>query len=242
MPNSKGSAMFRRLFCFGKNRKNRHSQEKEGALLIKEMPSESLDLSANPSQVVSLRSPDSQSALRKKSDSAEMFNDAVNRLVEKLEHINTNLDLQVHHNQQLVEKMDRLPDLLSCLPGSIERQERMFDEMTDQLRQKAAQDQRAAEALSGIHEKVTACAELEGRISDHFVDLGQSLTKLDENTLNQTEWIQHLNRSYVSGEQCFRELFVKQQKRFYWLFGIVLGVSVLIMVALAVAIIMLLAR
>lgn len=234
--------MFRRIFGFGKNRKARKQQENEGSLLIKDFQSETGDNSPANTQVVVLRSPDVEAALKKKKDSAELFSDAVNKLVEKLEGINTSLDLQVHHNQQLVEKMDRLPELLSSLPGNAERQEKIFTELTEQMRQKTRQDERSVEALSGIHEKVTACAEIEGKISDHFVDLGRSLTKLDENTVSQTDWIQHLNRSYTSSEQYLRDALTKQQKRFYWLFGLSLAVSVLTLTALAVAVIMLLSR
>ena len=233
--------MFRRLFCFGK-KKSEQGRENDGSLLIKDYPAENHDGSAACSQVVALRSPDSEAALKKKRDSAEVFSEAVGKLVEKLEGIHNSLDLQVHHNQQLVEKMDRLPELLACLPNAVERQEKLFDEVTGQMRQKLVHEEQTVEALLGIREKVSACAEMEGKMSDHFVDLGRSLTRLGENTANQTEWIQHMNRSYASNEQYLRQTMSSQQKRFYWLFGLSLGVSILTAAALAAVLIVLLNR
>lgn len=223
--------MFRRIFGFGKNKKTIKPQEKDASVLIKDFPSESLN-HVSASQVVALRSPESESALRAKKDSAELFTEAVNKLVLKLEGINTSLDLQVHHNQQLVEKLERLPELLSCLPQTVERQEKIFEDIASQMQRKNAQDEHTAEALSGIHEKVAACAEVETKMSEHFVDFGRSLKTLDENTLNQTECLQLLNRSYTSAEQYLRETIHKQQKRFYWLFGVCLAVCVLTAAAL----------
>lgn len=233
--------MFRRIFGFGKKKKTAHTQPKDVCVLTREYCRETGE-NEPKAQVVALRSPESESALRLRKDSSELLNEAVSKLVQKLEGIHTSLDLQVHQNQQLVEQMERLPELLSGLPQAVERQERIFDDMAAQMRQKNVHDEHAAEALSGIHEKVAACADVETKMSEHFVDFARSLTKLDENTLNQTQCLQYLNRSYITTEQYLREMMQKQQRHFYWLVGVCLTVSVLTVGALIAALVVVLNR
>jgi regulator of replication initiation timing len=235
--------MFSRIFCFGKKKQALPAQEKEGSLLLKDFsPEKDLGVRSFDAQVVPLRSPENEAALKKKKESSELFSEAVNKLVDKLEGINSNLDRQIQQNEQLVLKMETLPELLGSLPQAVDRQERIFDEISLQMRQKMAQDEKTAKELSGIHEKVTACAEMDAKMSEHFGAFTRSLTKLDDDTLNQTEWIQHLNRSFSSNEQFLRDSLGKQQIRFYWLFGVSLAVSLLTMIALVIAIFFLVSR
>lgn len=232
--------MFRRLFGFG--RKHTVRKEKE-SLLIQNLstPTDTINAAAD-TQVVPLRSPECEAALKKKKDSAELFNDAVNRLVEKLEGINTSLDLQVRQNEQLVLKMDALPQMLSALPGAVERQQEIFDEMADRMRQSAVLDAKAYTELTGIHEKITASADNDAKMSEHFGHVAQTLTKIDEDTVQQTEWIQHMNRSLSESEQTLRESLHRQQVRFYLLFGLSLVISLVTILGLGFALFLLLQK
>jgi regulator of replication initiation timing len=172
--------MFSRIFCFGKKKQALPAQEKEGSLLLKDFsPEKDLGVRSFDAQVVPLRSPENEAALKKKKESSELFSEAVNKLVDKLEGINSNLDRQIQQNEQLVLKMETLPELLGSLPQAVDRQERIFDEISLQLRQKMAQDEKTATELSGIHEKVTACAEMDAKMSEHFGAFTRSLTKLE---------------------------------------------------------------
>jgi regulator of replication initiation timing len=234
--------MLKRIFCFGKKNQNA-AHETTGAVSVKSVPESvnSGDRSADL-QVVPLRSPESEAALRKKKDPSELFNDAVNRLVDKLEGINGNLDRQVQQNEQLVARMDTLPELLGSLPEAVNRQQRIFDEIAGQIKQKAAQDEKTIAELSGIREKVSASVEMDAKMSENFGEFAKCLTKLDDDTLNQTEWLQHLNRSYSSSEEFLRESLRKQRVHFYVIFGVSLAISLLTISGLGVLLYLLLNR
>lgn len=196
------------------------------------------DLSDDPmsSSVVPLHA---NSLVAKKKDSAEVLHEAVDRLVEKLEHINENLASQVQQNQQLVERMDALPGMLMPLPKAVEEQRQAFAQVAEQLRQKVARDEKVAEHLSGIHEKVAEAADVDAKMCDNFSTFSETLSKLDNDTISQTEWLQQMSRTFSASERYLKYAVAKQQARFYWVFGISLGICVLAIAALVVGIFLL---
>ncbi|HOK94567.1 MAG TPA: hypothetical protein PK052_06690 [Anaerohalosphaeraceae bacterium] len=173
--------------------------------------------------------------IQKKKDSAEVFNEAVNLLVEKLQSINENLQQQIHQNRQLVERMD-------ALPAVFEQQRQAFAQVAEQLQEKAARDEKVAEELRGIYEKTAAAAETNAQMCDHICKLSGTLSKIDEDTINQTQWIQQMSRSFSASERFLKYTFEKQQTRFYWLFGISLGICFFAMTALIICFVLLLQR
>jgi hypothetical protein len=235
-----GLNMLKRIFGFGKKKQNA-SNAATGQVSVKSMP-ESVGIADRSAdlQVVPLRSPEAEAALRKKKDPSELFNEAVNKLVDKLEGINGNLDRQVQQNECLVAKMDALPELLGSLPQAVDRQQRIFDEIAGQMRQKAAQDEKTIAELSGIREKVSASADTGVKMNETFSEFAKSLTKLDDDTLSQTEWLQHLNRSCSSSEELLRESLRKQRVHFYLVFGVSLAISLLTLSGLGVMLYLLL--
>ena len=225
--------MFRRIFGIGRKKGKSHLNSNTSDVLIK-TPGGS-ETSADGS-VVPLRS--GAMAARKK-DSAEVFQEAVDKLVEKLEHINDNLSSQVSQNKRLVERMDVLPGMLSPLPKAVEEQRAAFAQVAEQLQEKVARDEKVAEELSGIHEKVAASVEVDAKMCDNFSTFSETLGRLDEDTVSQTEWIQHMSQMFSASERYIKFTLAKQQTRFYWVFGISVGVCFLAIVALIVGIFLL---
>jgi DNA repair ATPase RecN len=183
-----------------------------------------------------------ESLIQKKKDPAEVFNEAVNRLVEKLESINDNLDRQVRQNQQLVQRMDTLPEMLKSLPTAVEEQRQAFAQVAEQLRQKVARDEKVAEELAGIHENVAASTEMDVKMCENFSKFSGTLSKLDEDTVSQTEWIQQMSRTFSASERFMKYTLAKQQGRFFWIFGISLGVCFFAIVGLIIGIALLMQR
>ncbi len=163
----------------------------------------------------------------KKKDSAEVFQEAVDKLIDKLEDINTNLASQVQQNQQLVERMDTLPGMLSPLPKAVEEQRQAFAQVAEQLRQKVARDEKVAEHLSGIHVKVSEAAQSDAKLCETFGAFSETLNKLDHDTVTQTEWLEQMSRTFSTSERYLKHALAKQQSRFYWVLGISLGICVL---------------
>lgn len=226
--------MFRRIFGIGKKNKPSAYNSDPASVLLKDYDPASL--AGGDGSVVPLRG---NSAITRKKDSAEVFQEAVDKLVEKLESINTNLSSQVQQNERLVERMDMLPGMLSRLPKAVEEQRVAFAQVAEQMKAKAGRDEKVAEELSGIHEKVAASAEVDAKMCDNFGTFSDTLGKLDEDTVSQTEWIQQMSRTFSASERYIKYTLAKQQIRFYWVFGISLAVCFLAIVTLIVGIVLL---
>jgi len=227
--------MFRRIFGIGKKKdSSKNISNTSGAPV-------GLDDFSYPSEdgmntsVVPLHG--SQTAIRKKS-SAEMFNDAVEKLVEKLEGINDNLDRQVQQNQQLVQRMDGVPDMLATMPQAIEEQRQAFARVAELLVQKVDHDEKVAEDLAGIHEKVAVSTEIQSKMGDNFSKFSDTLDRLDQDTVSQTEWLQQISRTFLASERYMKYTLAKQQTRFYWIFGISIGICFLAIVGLVIGIVL----
>jgi chromosome segregation ATPase len=226
--------MFRRIFGIG-GKKRKPKSDLHGsatAVTLEEFVAKSEPNGGG--SVVPLHS--APMAVKKKKDSAEMFNDAVNKLVDKLEGINHNLDRQVQQNQQLVQRMDVFPDMLSTMPKAVEEQRQAFARVAEQLARKIEHDEKVAVELVGIHEKVAASAEIDAQMSENFSKFSDTLGKLDQDTVCQTEWLQQISHTFLASERYMKHTLAKQQKRFYWVFGVSLGVCFFVVVALIIGI------
>ena len=156
--------MFRRIFGIGKKKDTqKHPSHDSGHSVLTE---DSASGSGGHNSVVPLHS--AQSLAKKKKDPAEVMNEAVEKLVDKLEGINDNLQQQVEQNQQLVKRMDTLPDLLSSLPKAVDQQRQAFSRVADQLQQKVARDAKVAEELGSIRQQVTASVEMDAKMNERF--------------------------------------------------------------------------
>lgn len=212
------------------------------SVLLKDYPESSLagqDDEFSNTAVVPLRSSTAEAAIKKKKDPAEVLDEAVNKLVDKLENINDNLDRQIKQNEQLVQKMDAIPDMLMSIPKVVEEQRKIFADVARQLQFKVEHDKKVAEELSGIHEKVAASAEVDARMSENIAQFSSTLGKLDTDTVSQTEWIQQMSKTLSASERYMKYTLSKQQTRFHWIFGIALGISFLAIVGLITGIVLL---
>lgn len=180
--------------------------------------------------------PHANPMVTKKKDSVEVFNEAVEKLVGKLENINDNLSSQVQQNQQLMERMNTLPELLMPLPKAVAEQREAFAQVAEQLRQKVTRDEKVAEHLSGIHEKVAQAADVDAKLCDNFTAFSETLRKLGNDTVSQTEWLQQMNQTFSATEHYVKAALAKQQTRFYWVLGISLGISLFAVAGMIVGI------
>jgi len=226
--------MFRRIFGIGKRKENTTDNplHSDSSVALEDAGSDS-EVNAS---VVPLHS--AQSIAKKKKDPAEILNEAVEKLVDKLEGINDNLQQQVEQNQQLVKRMDTLPELLSSLPGAVEQQREAFAQVAEQLEKKVERDAKVAEALGSIRDHVAESVEMDAQMNERFGTFSDALTKLDLNATNQTAWLEQINSTFSASERYVKYAFAKQQTRFYWVFGISLGICLLSVIGLIIVIVL----
>ena len=61
---------------------------------------------------------------------------------------------------------------------------------------------------------------------------------MGKNTANQTVWLEQINSTFSASERYVKYAFAKQQRRFYWVFGISLGVCLLSVIGLIIGIVL----
>jgi hypothetical protein len=220
-------------------------KDKVGTTTIQEQESVSQDSNA----VVPLRRT-MDTALVKKKDSAEMFQEAVDKLVDRLEQINAGISLRVQQNEQLLDKMNQLPDFLSGLPQHTREQREILQELVTELKAKSAGEQKMLDAvvdmteqsvdqtrkLGSINEQLQTSAKTDRQMCDNMGRFGDSLGRLSAETNTQTEWMQHLSRALDATDQYVKLTLARQQSRFMWVFAISMAVSVVAIVGLVLGI------
>jgi ElaB/YqjD/DUF883 family membrane-anchored ribosome-binding protein len=205
----------------------------------------------NSGSVVPLRR-NMETAVVRKKDNPELFEEAVNKLVDRLEQINAGISLRVQQNEQLIDRMNQLPEFLSGLPQHAREQREILQELVTELKTKSAGDQKMLDAvvdmteqavdqthkLGSINEQVLASAKTGRQMCDTMGRLGDSLSRLSTETNTQTEWMQHLSRALDATDQYVKLTLARQQSRFMWVFAISMAVSVAAVIGLVLGILL----
>jgi regulator of replication initiation timing len=191
----------------------------------------------NSSSVVPLRK-NPESAIVRKKDSTELFQEAVDKLVDRLEQINAGIAQRVGQNEQLLDRMSRLPEFLSSLPQQAQEQKEILQELAAELKDKTASEQKMVDSITGmteqaveqtrklsdIREQLGGSAKTNRQLCDNMGRFGDSLDKLNVGTDTQVEWTQHLSRSLAATDQYLKMTLARQQSRFLWVFAISMAV------------------
>lgn len=185
-----------------------------------------------------------------KKDHAERFTESVHQLVNKLEGIHDHLGRQVDQNEQLLAKMGQLPELLKTMPEAISRQEQAVYSLLNQLQEKSRQDQevlsllsslpdqsaRQSRTLGEIHQQLAQSLREETQLNEQVSRVSDVLKKLDKNTVSQTEWLEHMSRTFMVTDRYLKLTLAKQQRRFLWILIVCMGICLLSVLGLILGI------
>jgi hypothetical protein len=174
--------------------------------------------------------------------------EAFNLLVEQLGGINDHLGKQVRQHEDLMSRIDQLPELLETLPDSVNMQRQVVESLTEQLKTKALKDQQFAEvvgkipaetikqthALVEMNQKLSVSTDINSQMSDNFNRFGSTLEKLDVSTSSQSESIAQMGKTFAASDRYLKYIISKQNKRFMWVFIVSLAISVLSIATLIV--------
>ena len=187
-------------------------------------------------------------------DGAERLGEAFDRLIDKLGGINDHLDKQVGQHEDLMERLESLPEVLNSLPGAVENQRKVVDTLIEQLKGKALKDQQIAEtlekipeqatkqtnALGEMNQKLSVAAEIDAQMSQGFSRFNDTLGRLDSDTVSQTESIMQMNKTFTASDRYLKYIMTRQNKRFLWIFITAMAVSTTAIAALITALIIVL--
>jgi len=181
-----------------------------------------------------------------------VMEEAYNRLVDVLESINDNLHQQRLQGSDLKSSLDSLHELLKSMPESLDRHNKLAQDIAQQIRQQNLQNQRVNEIMQDLPElarkQVDKLADIDmllenstqsqSRIADSFLHFDQSLTELSKTSNSQNQSISHINQLMQQSQEHLRQLVSRQNRRFNWMLAIFLIISI----AFTVVVIMLLVK
>ncbi|MDD5458569.1 MAG: hypothetical protein PHF37_04170 [Phycisphaerae bacterium] len=190
---------------------------------------------------------------RDRVESIEKLQAGFDKLIDQLANINEHLHQQATQHENLVSKMDKLPNLFENFPLIAENQKRITEQMIEQLKQSAAKNEQFVQAvqkiptetskqtqsLSGIDQRLGETSKVNAKMSENFDNFNQTLDKLNRNTANQTDGILQMSKTFATSDRYLKFLMARQNRRMMWMFITTVGVCLFAIVVLVLIIIFL---
>lgn len=186
-----------------------------------------------------------------KTQSLEKLQAGFDKLVEQLEGINSHLNRQAAHNEELIKHLEQLPKLLESFPSVVENQKQLTEKLFEQLKATAMMEQgfmrtvekiptetaKQTDALTEINHQLAAAADVDVQVTESLNRFNGTLDKLNQSTIGQTEGITQMNRTFAASDRYLRYIISSQRRSFMWLFAIAVGVctaAILILVGIII--------
>ncbi len=182
-----------------------------------------------------------------KSHSLEKIQVGFDKLVEQLQGINEHLNRQVGQYENLMSQMEKMPALLESFPGVVENQKQSTAQLIEQLKTAAVRNQQFVEAvekiptetakqtdaLVNINHQLAAAADTDVQMTESFNKFTETLGKLDQNTVGQTDSIMQMSKTFAASDRYLKYIVSRQRKSFMWIFMVAVGVCLLAILVLA---------
>ena len=167
-------------------------------------------------------------------------------LVTQLEGINNHLNRQAVQTEDLMKRIDKLPEMLEAFPAIMEIQKQSAGELIEQLKIKTTKDQQFIEtiekipnetakqtdALVNITNQLSASADTDVQMVEGLNKFNGSLEKLNQSTIGQTDSIAQMGKTFAASDRYLKYLMSRQNRRFMWAFFTALGVCIFVILAL----------
>ncbi len=181
----------------------------------------------------------------------EKIQNSLNRFVDKLGVMNSNLEQQLKQHRELTEKLEEMPELVKNFPSMVENQEKIRTQLAEQMADMQSKNEQFVEAveripaemgrqtdlLEEIKEHLSIKADAEDNMASGFRKFNDILARLNQNTLNHTDSIMQMSKTFSTSEKFLKYVISRQNKQFIWLFAVSLSVCFVAIAALVVIII-----
>jgi len=176
----------------------------------------------------------------------EKLQDGFNRLIGQLQTINNNLSQQVEHQQQLMERLDKLPQMFESFAPSIKNQQQLTEQVIAELKTAATKNQKfidavesiptetakQTDALQSIDHQLAAAADCDAQLTQGFAKFRQSLDKLDQSTASQTDSIMQMSKTFAASDRYLKFIISRDKKRMFWMLVISLSICAAVILVL----------
>jgi uncharacterized phage infection (PIP) family protein YhgE len=181
-----------------------------------------------------------------KRESLEKLQAGFETLVDKLQSINKHLNRQITQQDELVRRIEQLPQLLEGFPKLLENQKQIIEQLLEQLKSAAAKDHqfidavekipaetaKQTDALVNIDHQLAAAADIDVQMAESFNKFNETLGKLNQSTLGQTDGIMQMSKTFATSDRYLKYIISRQNKRFMWVFIAAISVCVAVVLIL----------
>ncbi|TSA45173.1 hypothetical protein D4R52_02975, partial [bacterium] len=157
-------------------------------------------------------------------ESIEKLQVGFDKLIDKLQGINEHLNHQITQHEELINRLDSLPRILESFPAVVENQNRLTEQLFEQLKATATKSQqfidileeipaetaKQTNTLEDIDHQLAAAAAADVQAAESFNKFHETLAKLNERTTEQTDGILQMNRTFAASDRYLKYLISQQ--------------------------------
>jgi hypothetical protein len=165
-------------------------------------------------------------------ESLEKLQKGFDRLIDQLQGINEHLNRQASRHEELMTRIERLPQVLESFPDAVENQKKVIEQLLEQLRSATARNDRfmdavgkiptetakQTDALVKIDQQLAAAANIDVQMSQSFNNFNETLDKLNQTSMGQTDGILQMSKTFAASDRYLKYIISKHSKRFMWIF------------------------
>lgn len=165
-------------------------------------------------------------------ESVEKLQKGFDKLVEQLQGINEHLSRQATQHENLMSRIEQLPQVLESFPDAVENQKQVIEHLLEQLKGAAAKNEqfmdavekipnetaKQTDALVKIDQQLAAAANIDVQMSQSFNNFNETLDRLNQTSLGQTDGILQMSKTFAASDRYLKYIISKHSKRFMWIF------------------------
>jgi len=181
-----------------------------------------------------------------KQESLEKIQEGFDNLIDQLKGINEHLNRQATQHEDLMGRIQQLPELLESFPAMVENQKRITEQLLEQLKGAAAKNEqfvdavekipnetaKQTDALVNIDHQLAAAADIDVQMTESLNNFNESLDKLNNSTVSQTDGIIQMSKTFAASDRYLKYILSRQSKRFMWIFIAAISVCVTVILIL----------
>lgn len=171
-------------------------------------------------------------------ESLEKLQKGFDQLVEQLQGINERLSRQATQHENLMNRIEQLPQVLESFPDAVEHQKRVIEQLLEQLKGAAAKNEqfmdavgripnetaKQTDALVKIDQQLAAAANIDVQMSQSFNNFNETLDRLNQTSMGQTDGILQMSKTFAASDRYLKYIISKHSRRFMWIF--IMAISV----------------
>jgi chromosome segregation ATPase len=181
-----------------------------------------------------------------KQESIEKLQQGLDKLADQLGEINEHLGRQVTQHEELIGRIEQLPKMIENFPSVVESQKHLTEQLIEQLKAAAVKNEQFLDAvekipnetakqtdsLVDINHQLAAVADTDVQMTESFNKFNQTMDKLNQSTLSQTDSIMQMSRTFATSDRYLKYIVSRQNKRFIWVFITSLSVCLIVILIL----------